>query len=175
MKIVVLGAGLVGGPMAVDLAIDSEYKVTVADINQNALDNINKQNPIELIQKDLSKENELITLISDFELVINAVPGFMGLNVVHMMSLSLPVLTHAEIKKHMGPEPEYIRHGDNGWFYGAQNDLEALKTAIVTIWQMPVETIVNLQKNAFASYQFLSTPPYHQRLLNVLEVSKNIR
>jgi glycosyltransferase involved in cell wall biosynthesis len=31
------------------------------------------------------------------------VPGFMGLNVVHMMSLSLPVMTHGRLDKH-GPE-----------------------------------------------------------------------
>ena len=32
-KVTVLGGGLVGGPMAMDLARDNEYDVTVADIN----------------------------------------------------------------------------------------------------------------------------------------------
>jgi len=37
MKVIVLGAGLVGAPMAVDLAKDGKFEVTVADINQLAL------------------------------------------------------------------------------------------------------------------------------------------
>lgn len=37
MKILVLGAGLVGGPMAMDLAMDGEFEVTSADISAEAL------------------------------------------------------------------------------------------------------------------------------------------
>jgi len=37
MKITVLGCGLVGGPMAMDLARESKYSVKVADISSEAL------------------------------------------------------------------------------------------------------------------------------------------
>ena len=37
MKVIILGAGLIGGPMAIDLAKDKDLEVTVADINIEAL------------------------------------------------------------------------------------------------------------------------------------------
>ena len=37
MNIIILGAGLVGGPMAIDLSKDERFQVTVADINKDAL------------------------------------------------------------------------------------------------------------------------------------------
>jgi len=37
MKVLVLGAGLVGGPMALDLARNSEFEVTSADRSAEAL------------------------------------------------------------------------------------------------------------------------------------------
>ena len=44
MKTIVLGAGLVGGPMALDLVQDQTLKVTVADINEAALQSLSQQN-----------------------------------------------------------------------------------------------------------------------------------
>lgn len=40
MKIIILGAGLIGSPMAIDLAKDKEFEVSVADINKSAQNNI---------------------------------------------------------------------------------------------------------------------------------------
>jgi len=76
-NILVLGSGLVGGPIALDLARDKTFSVSIADINRNALERIRDER-IRKIQADLSVENELAALASDFELVVNAVPGFMG-------------------------------------------------------------------------------------------------
>ena len=78
MKIIVLGAGLVGAPMAIDLARDSEFAVSVADLSSKALGKIDKQQPIDLIQKNLSKPEEVKALVEGFDIVVNAVPGFMG-------------------------------------------------------------------------------------------------
>jgi lysine 6-dehydrogenase len=77
MKIVVLGAGLVGGPMATDLAADKKFEVTVADISQASLDRI-KEPSIKKIQKDLSDPANVRNLVKDYDMVLNAVPGFMG-------------------------------------------------------------------------------------------------
>ena len=76
-KILVLGAGLVGGPIARDLALDKSSDVAVADISKSNLDNIKSDN-IHKIKADLSQENELKSLVIDYDLVVNAVPGFMG-------------------------------------------------------------------------------------------------
>jgi saccharopine dehydrogenase-like NADP-dependent oxidoreductase len=76
-KIIILGAGLVGRPIALDLANDSEFKVSVADINKPKLRAI-KQKGLQKIQADLSSSRELRSLVTDFDIVVNAVPGFMG-------------------------------------------------------------------------------------------------
>ncbi len=78
MKIIVLGAGLIGTPMAIDLAKDSEFAVSVADLSSQALSKIDKQHPIESIQKDLSKPENVKALVEGFDIIVNAVPGFMG-------------------------------------------------------------------------------------------------
>ncbi len=80
MNVLVLGSGLVGRPMAIDLAKDDSFKVTVADVNINNLNKIPASFPIRKIQKDLSKPEQLQLLLRDFDIVLNAVPGFMGFN-----------------------------------------------------------------------------------------------
>lgn len=79
MKVIVLGAGLVGGPMALDLAHNKDFQVTVADINQEALQKVAAADPrITILLSDLSQADSLRTLIADYDLVLSAVPGFMG-------------------------------------------------------------------------------------------------
>jgi len=78
MKILVLGAGLVGGPMALDLARNSEFEVTSADLSTEALARISGVAGITTVQADLSNTEVLKSLVSDHQLVISAVPGFMG-------------------------------------------------------------------------------------------------
>ena len=80
MKVLILGAGLVGGPMAIDLAKDSEFNITLADINKDSLDKIGLKNKISTIQKDLSDSKSIKEIVNDFDIVLNAVPGFMGYN-----------------------------------------------------------------------------------------------
>ena len=72
-RIVVLGAGLVGSVMAQDLSL--QHEVTSVDIST---DNLDKLSGIETIIADVSNTNTLQNIIKDFDLVIGAVPGFMG-------------------------------------------------------------------------------------------------
>jgi saccharopine dehydrogenase-like NADP-dependent oxidoreductase len=79
MKVIVLGAGLVGTPMALDLALDENFSVTVADFSQQALDQLaSRNNQIKCIQRDLSDPSNVTELVKEFDFVVNAVPGFMG-------------------------------------------------------------------------------------------------
>jgi len=99
---------------------------------------------------------------------LGCVPGFMGLNVVHMMSLSLPVLTHRQLPQHVGPEPEYIQDKINGWFIENPNDGALLAAALKELWQTPGEKINLIQANAYQTYGKLNIPPFHERLLQIL-------
>jgi len=74
-KITVLGAGMVGRAMAIDVCKD--YEVTSADISEENLARL-KPFPIRTIQADLSDPSKIRELIADADLVIGAVPGFMG-------------------------------------------------------------------------------------------------
>jgi len=74
-KIIVLGAGMVGRAMAIDLAKD--FEVTSADISNENLDRL-KPFGINTVQADLMDKEKIKSLIADKDLVIGAVPGFMG-------------------------------------------------------------------------------------------------
>ncbi len=78
MNIIVLGAGLVGAPMAIDLAKDSNFNVSVADVSETNLFKLAQIDNIKTIQTDLSDKERLKKLVSSFDIVLSAVPGFMG-------------------------------------------------------------------------------------------------
>jgi len=77
MKIAVLGAGMVGSAIALDLA--SRHHITVFDFNENNLASLHKRNPrIEGQKTDLKNYDSYPKLFGDFDLIVTAVPGFMG-------------------------------------------------------------------------------------------------
>lgn len=77
MKIIVLGAGLVGGPMALDLAKDKAFDVTVADIDTNRLKAL-ENHGIKTRMQDLGEPKGVTSLVRSYDMVLSAVPGFMG-------------------------------------------------------------------------------------------------
>lgn len=77
MKIAVLGAGMVGRAIALDLA--QQFEVTSFDLHQEHLDALQQKNAtIKIQQTDLQKHNTYEQLLNPYELVVSAVPGFMG-------------------------------------------------------------------------------------------------
>jgi saccharopine dehydrogenase-like NADP-dependent oxidoreductase len=77
MQIVVLGAGLVGSAIAKDLAREADFDVTAVDLNRGALERLATEARVETIQANLQTD-PLVNLIVDCDLVVCAVPGFMG-------------------------------------------------------------------------------------------------
>ena len=76
-NIIVLGAGMVGSAMAIDLS--AKHKVTLTDINLNTLKKVKQRCPnLEIHQLDVTNQNALKESLSTFDLVICAVPGFLG-------------------------------------------------------------------------------------------------
>ena len=77
MKVAVLGAGMVGNAIAIDLA--SRHHVTAFDVSNTNLELLKKRNPrIETQQADLRDYSSYQQLLSPFDIVVTAVPGFMG-------------------------------------------------------------------------------------------------
>ena len=77
MKIIVLGAGLVGKAIALDLASEPEFSLTSVDCKQEALAELALAG-IRVICQDISQPEATKDLVSDYDLVINAVPGYLG-------------------------------------------------------------------------------------------------
>lgn len=76
-KIIVLGSGMVGRAIALDLA--KSYKITLADIDLDALDKAkNKNKALECISLDVTNKTNLKKIIQDYDLVVCAVPGHLG-------------------------------------------------------------------------------------------------
>jgi saccharopine dehydrogenase-like NADP-dependent oxidoreductase len=68
---------MVGAAMAEDLT--KKYDVSVVDINDKALDKLKqKKSDIKTMAVDLSQPEKLKKAIKDYDLVVSAVPGFMG-------------------------------------------------------------------------------------------------
>ncbi len=77
--IIVLGAGRVGATMARDLAKDGEFKVTVADVSETALGRLQG---LGTRKADLSNPAGVAAAVDGADLVVGAVPGFMGFETV---------------------------------------------------------------------------------------------
>jgi len=76
-RITVLGAGRVGATLALDLARDGEFDVTVADLSQAALARLEARG-LKVTARDLSHPGEVTAAVQGADLVVGAVPGFMG-------------------------------------------------------------------------------------------------
>lgn len=76
-KVIVLGCGLVGKAIAIDLSKDHE--VTSVDVNEEALGFV-KSMGVSTRRADLSDSAQVADAIADADLVVGAVPGFMGFN-----------------------------------------------------------------------------------------------
>ena len=77
MKVAVLGSGMVGSAIAMDLA--SRHHVTAFDVSNTNLELLKKRNPrIETLEADLRDYPSYPQLLSSFDILVTAVPGFMG-------------------------------------------------------------------------------------------------
>lgn len=76
MTIAVLGAGMVGSAIAIDLS--ARHQVTSLDQNTVQLKNLHARNPAIHIQPADLRRADLSAVLAPYDLVITAVPGFMG-------------------------------------------------------------------------------------------------
>ena len=82
MKICILGAGLIGTAMAMDLSSCNEFNVASVDFSEKRLEQLNSFNNIRKIKCDLSDNKVLSEVVREFDLVVNALPSVMGYSVL---------------------------------------------------------------------------------------------
>jgi|TARA_B110000259_G_scaffold64395_1_gene76038 lysine 6-dehydrogenase len=76
-NIIVLGAGMVGSTIAIDLS--NKHKITLTDFNLEALNKAEQKcNKLTIQLLDVTDKNTLQETIKKFDLVVCAVPGFLG-------------------------------------------------------------------------------------------------
>jgi lysine 6-dehydrogenase len=81
MNIAVLGAGMVGRTIALDLA--REFSVTCFDFDEKNLQGVKQRNSsIQIQQVDLQNYPQYENWLASFDLIVSAVPGFMGFKVL---------------------------------------------------------------------------------------------
>lgn len=86
-KIIVLGAGMVGSAMAIDLS--ELHDVTLTDLNEERLAHVNQKcNSLQILQIDVCNHLQLKNAIQNSDLVICAVPGFLGFETLKQIILA---------------------------------------------------------------------------------------
>lgn len=93
-------------------------------------------------------------------------PGIAGLSVIHMMSLSLPVVTHNDLRGH-GPEPSFIRDGVNGLLFD-HNRPEASLYGAVRRLALDRDRVAGMRENAFQDYHALANPSLAARFWAIM-------
>ncbi|MBC8370029.1 MAG: saccharopine dehydrogenase NADP-binding domain-containing protein [Planctomycetes bacterium] len=79
-SIIVLGSGMVGGAIALDLA--GKHTIIATDFSPLALKKFDDVDGLHTLQLDVTDQKALRAAVSDVDLVVNAVPGFLGYEVL---------------------------------------------------------------------------------------------
>lgn len=82
-KVCVLGAGMIGKAIAADLS--GEYRVRVADIQPEALEDLRSRYDLGTMTVDLSDPENIRRAVEGCDLVVGALPGFMGYRTVETL------------------------------------------------------------------------------------------
>lgn len=87
MQIAILGAGMVGRAMAIDLSVN--FSVTSFDISEQSLQLLTQKNrAVKTVKADLGNYNSYPSLLKEFDFIISAVPGFMGYKTLEAVILA---------------------------------------------------------------------------------------
>jgi saccharopine dehydrogenase-like NADP-dependent oxidoreductase len=78
VQITVLGAGLVGNAIVRDLALDNSFEIIAVDRDQNVLNRLQQKCSAQIRQADFAEAGRIGEIVTESDLVINALPGFMG-------------------------------------------------------------------------------------------------
>ncbi|MGQ9470560.1 MAG: saccharopine dehydrogenase family protein [Candidatus Aminicenantales bacterium] len=78
MKTIILGVGLMGKAIALDLAADKQFSVSAVDLRKEPLEELREKGITSVWQQDLASLEGIKKILKPYDLVINAVPGALG-------------------------------------------------------------------------------------------------
>lgn len=87
MQLAVLGAGRVGGAIARDLSQQPEFSVRIVDLHSEQLARL-RGYPVQAMQADLCTAAGVAAAVDGCDLVICAVPGHLGFQLLHQVILA---------------------------------------------------------------------------------------
>ena len=77
-KVVILGGGMIGSAIAMDLQRRAETEVTVADLRADVRERIEARYDVKTVAADLSRPEAITRLVADYDLVVGALPSVLG-------------------------------------------------------------------------------------------------
>lgn len=83
-SVVVLGAGLVGGAIAIDLHKD--FEVTAVDMSHSALGKLSRDHGIKTLRADMNDPQSLRSVAKNADIVVGALPGAMGYKMIEVLA-----------------------------------------------------------------------------------------
>jgi saccharopine dehydrogenase-like NADP-dependent oxidoreductase len=85
IRITVLGAGLVGYHIAMDLCKDEQFEITLCDIRKERLEIAAESAGMKTILADLSNDATVREIIRKADFVVSAVPGYLGFKTLKLI------------------------------------------------------------------------------------------
>ena len=77
-KIVILGGGMIGSAMAIDLKRTNHHDVTVAELRPEVRGRLESRHGVATVAADLSRPEAITTLVEDYDMVLGALPSVYG-------------------------------------------------------------------------------------------------
>ena len=77
-KIVILGGGMIGSAMALDLKRTGRHDVTVAELRKEVRERLAARHGVATVAADLSRPDAITKLVADFDFVLGALPSVYG-------------------------------------------------------------------------------------------------
>jgi lysine 6-dehydrogenase len=77
-RVAILGGGMIGSAMAMDLSRNREFQVTVADLRAQALERVASRYGVSTVSVDLADPKAIERLAAGYDLVIGALPSVIG-------------------------------------------------------------------------------------------------
>ena len=153
-KIAVLGAGLIGGVLARELAAEDGFDVAVFDASESALERLARGSGIAVHRADLSKPAGISAAVADADVVVGALPGVLGFAMLRAVveagkpiaDISFSPEDPLQLEAHAGERGSTaivdcgVSPGLSNFFVGiAARDLDPVESVRIYVGGLPVE------------------------------------